>query len=104
MTDKPVAARTAPDEKIDLLTQILVIENYVERLEIHERYANDRGMALGTMLTHELRTLRVTVKTLELMRLHEKQFVEIVKTAAREARAAQADGLSKGSKAKPTTL
>lgn len=75
------SSKPRPAARVDLLTQILVVSNCVERLEISEEEARRRGLALGEAWAHELRSLRQTVRTLELLMQHEAAFVQVVKQA-----------------------
>jgi len=74
-----MSERNGADDKIDLLEQILTIEGYAERLEMWKAAAAAKGQSLGVILTRELKSMRQTVKTLELLRAHEKQFVALVR-------------------------
>lgn len=81
-----MSAPSRAEEKLDLFDLVLIAESYRERLEIHERLANERGMTLGEMLARERRGFAQIVSTLELLRLHEKDFVALVKRRTEEAR------------------
>lgn len=98
--EAPGAPPPPREPKVELLAQLLAVEAHVERLEIHERLAADRGQRLGVIMEHELAAMRAVVKTLTLLRAYEKAFVRIV---VDDRRAAGRAGRSATSSPAPTT-
>lgn len=76
-----------PSTKHDLIAQILVLENAIERIGLSEDVATSRGMALAEMLRHERDAMRQTVKTLMLLKQFERQFVAMVQRDREGAKA-----------------
>ena len=79
----------APEAKVSLLEMILAAESEVERIETWRNVLRSEGSQVDPGLARRQVVYRRMVATLELLKLHEKAFVAMVKeTRGRQRRQA----------------
>jgi hypothetical protein len=88
---------TDPAPKVTLLEMILWAEQEADRIEVWERVLASEGRALEPHIARAGQVSRQTVKALELMKMHEQEFVAVVK----KRRAEQAAALRAASPSRP---
>lgn len=91
VSDPPSAesqTKKAEDEKISLLEMILFLETEADDIDIWERVLRSEGEKLYTKMARRRAVLRRVIATLELVKMHESAFIDLVKSERRALAAA----------------
>lgn len=99
VVDDDVALEAAPpspepskekpeEEKVGLLDMILFLEAEADDIDIWERVLRSEGEKLYTKMARRRAVLRRVIATLELVKMHESAFIDLVKSERRALAAA----------------